>query len=561
MKENLRSELQSLFKGVLRDYQIETLYAIILYYLEGNDGNVAAALPTGSGKTPVLSALICYMLYRWPNLKFMLLSHVKNILDQNHKTLLRMWPTAPVGVFSAGLNQRETNLPIIIGGIASVINSIDLFGHRDVLLVDEVHLISSDENTMYRTAITELRNRNPNLIVIGVSATLYRVGMGLITEGGVIDDIVIDLTTMSCFNRFFDEGYLARLIPKRTNIEIDTTEVKMLKGDFASKQLDTATEKVIYEALKESMGYIQDRNCGLVFCSGIKSSEHAAEILQSFGVPAAAIHSKLTDAQCDERFEAFKRGELKAICGNNKFTIGFDFPPIDFCIMLRPTMSPGLWIQMLGRCTRPYDFTNPLHYVQGFKYVKQNCVVLDFAGNCRRLGPINDVVLPRKKGDKSGDAPIKICEAVIDGQVCGVYNHASARVCCECGTEFPVQTKLLRTAGTEELIRSFSDEPVIETFDVTRVIYHKHNSKKNAIGVPCLKVSYYCGLQRHSEYVPFEAKGMIKNKATAWWQQRSSLPVPVTVDDALIYVSQLRCPKRITVVTSGKFPEITSTEW
>lgn len=561
IQKELQSELQTLFKGILRDYQIETIYSILYYYLTGNNGNVAAALPTGSGKTPIISGLICYMLYKWCNLRFLVLSHVKNILDQNHKTLLRMWSNAPVGVYSAGLNQRETSLPIIIAGIASVINNISAFGHRDVIIVDEVHMISPDENTMYQKVIKELQLQNPNLIIVGLSATLYRMQMGLITDGGIIDDIVIDLTTPLCFNRFVYEGYLAPLIPKRTNIEIDTTGIKLFKGDFASKQLDDATEKVIYEALKEAVIGGQDRHCWLVFCSGIKPSEHAAEILQSFGISAVAIHSKLTDAECDARFEAFKTGKIRAIVGNNKFTIGFDFPPIDFCIMLRSTMSPGLWVQMLGRLTRPYDCNNPQQYIPGFDYVKQDALVYDFAGNCKRLGPINDVVLPKKKGDKVGEAPIRICEAVLsDGTICGVYNHASAKTCCSCGNEFPIRTKLVTTAGTDELIKQSSDA-VIESYNVTRVIYHKHVSAKNVGAKPCIKVSYYVGIQRFTEYVHIEAKGYAHTKARSWWLQRINKEVPSTVDEALIYVSQLRVPKRINVDVSQQWKEITSVEW
>lgn len=555
----------------LRDYQIETINSFSEYYRQGNDGNIIAVLPTGTGKSLVVGGFVHQTFTQWCNQRWMILSHVEKILTQDIKAIKMIWPEAPIGVYSAGLNSRDTAHPIVVAGVASAVNNIDAFGHRDIIFIDEVHLVSQDENTMYQKIITRLKEINPYLKVIGTTATPYRSGQGLITDGETFDDICIDLSTPACFRRFIDMGYLAPLIPLRTNIEVDTTSIKMMNGDFAVRQLEDATEKVIYEAVKESLPYIYARNCGLTFCSGIKTSEMAAEILQSFGVSAAAIHSKLTATECDRRFAAFESGEIKVVCGNEKFTTGYDFPPIDFCLMLRSTMSASKWVQMLGRLTRPYDFNNPQQYVEGFDYVKKNALVLDFAGNRKRLGPIDAPNIPTKKGDKVGDAPIRICEekSVKEGSGCGMYNHAGAKFCGGkpypsdegCGAEFIFKTKLVTDAGTAEFLSTEFSEPVIETFDVTRVIYHKHNSKKNAIGVPCLKVSYYCGLQRHSEYVPFEAKGMIKNKAAAWWMQRSSLPVPVTVDDALIYVSQLRCPKRIKVRTDLQFPEITSTEW
>lgn len=544
----------------LRDYQQETINAIFQYYFEGNDGNVIAALPTGVGKSLCIAGFIHQTLTYWPNQRFLLLSHVKNIIEQDQKAILSLWPNAPLGIYSAGLNQKETAFPIIIGGVASVVNNIEALGCRDIVIIDEVHMVSPDENTMYQKIIKKLIEINTNLKVIGYSATPYRIGQGLITQGDLFHDIVIDLTSMKPFNRFVEEGYVCPLIPKRTETEIDTANIKIMNGDFASKQLDEATEKVLYKALQEAMYYGQNRNCWLVFCSGIKPSEHAAEILQSFGIPAAAIHSKLSDAECDKRYEAFRKGELRAIVGNNKFCVGFDFPPIDFCIMLRSTMSTALWIQMLGRLTRPYNFNNPQQYVEGFNYVKENALVLDFAGNTKRLGPINDPVLPRKKGDKTGDAPIKICEN------CGIYNHASARYCGGkpyvsnegCGFEFIFQTKIKTTAGTEELIRGDLIQPVIETFDVTRVIYHKHTKIGSE---PSIKVSYYCGLARFTEYVCVQHKGFARTKAKNWWMQRHSIELPLTTDEALCYISQLRIPKKIKVRTDLQFPEILGVEW
>jgi DNA repair protein RadD len=234
-------------------------------------------------------------------------------------------------------------------------------------------------------------------------------------------------------------------------------------------------------------------------------------------------------------------------------TTGFDHPPIDLIIDLYPTVSPGMHVQKNGRGTRPYDGSDP-----NFPYIKRNCLVLDFSNNTRRLGPINDPVIPRKKGDKGGDAPIKICEH------CGYFNHASARYCGGqpfatdegCGTEFEFKTKLVRNAGTAVLIAG--DAPVIENFDVTRVIYHRHTK----IGsMPSMKVSYYCGLLRFTEYICLEHQGMARTKAKNWWLQRHEGAIPDTVEGALQYVAQLRVPKRIRVRTDSKFPEILGVEW
>lgn len=219
---------------------------------------------------------------------------------------------------------------------------------------------------------------------------------------------------------------------------------------------------------------------------------------------------------------------------------------------------------MLGRLTRPYDYNNPKQYIKGFDYTKYNALVLDFAGNCKRIGPINDPIIPRKKGDKVGEAPIKICEAIHNGETCGIYNHASARYCGGkpypseegCGAEFIFKTKLVAQAGTDELIRG--EAAVIETVNVDRVIYHRHSK----IGSnPSIKVTYYSGLAKYNEWVCLEAKGYARTRAVQWWLARHASEPPTSTDDALLYVSQLRVPKRIRVRTDQKFAEVLGVEW
>lgn len=258
-----------------------------------------------------------------------------------------------------------------------------------------------------------------------------------------------------------------------------------------------------------------------------------------------ATHSKLSDKENDKRIEAFKAGELTALINNNKLTTGFDHPPIDLIGMLRPTMSPGLWVQMLGRGTRPSPATG-----------KANCLVLDFAGNTKRLGPINDPIKPRKPGQKGGDAPVRICEA------CGVYNHASARWCVACATEFTFENKLFKTAGTDELLRS--DAPIVEMYDVQYVTYALHEKKDKEgklLKPPSIRVTYFCGLLKFEEWVCLEHGGMAGKKARDWWRQHHTEEPPLTTYQALQKQSELRTPKRIRVWVNKPLPEVLGSEY
>lgn len=521
----------------LRDYQEYAVQSIFDYFEEGKSGNPVIAMPTGTGKSLVIAGFIQRVLSMWANQRFMVLTHVKELITQNSEKLRTIWPNAPMGIYSSGLNQKDIAQAVIMGGVGSVVNVVEAFGHRDLVIIDEAHLVSPKDSTMYQNVIQRLKVINPHLKLIGLTATPWRLGQGMITDDGLFTDICCDLTGVNAFNRLIAEGYICPLIPKRTNIEIDCSEVGINNGDYAKGELDEATDKVLYEALKELVEQGYDRKSWLIFASGIKSTEHSAEILQSFGISAAAVHSKIPSKERDRRLESFKNGELRVLCGNNIFTTGFDHPPVDLIGMLRPTISPGLWVQMLGRGTRPFND-------------KSNCLVLDFAGNTRRLGPINDPVKPRKKGEKQGEAPIRICDS------CGVYNHASARHCCSCGMEFTFKTKLVSHAATDSLLRS--DAPIIEYFNVDRVIYHRHE-KEGA--PPSIKVSYYSGLRMFNEWVCFEHSGFVKKKARDWWRQRHAIEPPETTNEALKYVSELNVPKRIRVWVNRKYPEVLACEW
>jgi len=545
-----------------RWYQSEAEYSIFDYFAKGNKGNPVVAMPTGTGKSVVISKFIKRAFELFPGQRFMMLTHVKELIEQNAEKMREIGPNIPVGLYSAGLGSKcAFGEPLIFGGVQSVSPAIKKalaastalagfphFGHRDLLLVDECHLLSPNDDTTYQYVYNELLRINPHLKVVGFTATPYRLKQGMITDGGVFTDVCYDLTTIDNFNRLIAEGYLAPLIPRPTNTVIDISNVGITAGEYNNKQLQEAVDddETTFKGVKEMVELGADRGCWLVFAAGVKNAEKIAAMLNYLGVSAAAVHSDNKPKVNDEHIAAFKRGELRALVNANKLTTGFDHPPIDLIGMFRPTLSPGLWVQMLGRGTRPSPKTG-----------KTNCLVLDFARNTPRLGPINDPRIPGKpKPGEPGDMPVRICDN------CGVYNHAGARVCINCGTEFTFENKLFTTAGTQDLIRG--DSPIIETFQVHKVIYNLHEKRDaqgNLTSPPMIKVSYFAGLQTFYEYVMLEHGGFVGKKAKDWWRQRHAEEPPITTYNALQRVSELRQPQTIRVWLNKKYPEIMSCDW
>lgn len=550
----------------LRPYQWDGICAIWDYFKNGGTGNPIVAMPTGIGKSVVIGGFVRSVYDSFPNQRVMILTHVKELIEQNFDKLFQIWPTAPAGIYSSGLNRRDLYNNITFGGIASVAKRAAEFGHVDLIIIDEAHLVSPSESTMYQKFILELKQYNPHLKVIGLTATPYRLGHGkIVEEGSLFTDICYDSTTLEEFNKLIADGYLCPLVPKRTELMLNVDGVHMRGGEFIAKELQNAVDK--YEltetAVKEAIEVGHDRQAWLVFTAGVEHAIHTAEILNAYGISARAVHSgnkqfKMTDTERDNAIADFKAGKLRALVNNNVLTTGFDHPPIDLIIMLRPTSSPGLWVQMLGRGTRPvYAPGYDLDTLEGRLAAieaggKPNCMVLDFGGNTKRLGPINDPVLPPRKGKKKGDAPIKLCEnANNKNQLCNTWVHAGARWCPECGGEFVFQTKLNQGASTDELIKG--DLPVVEEFKIDHITYSQYVNKDKS---PMMKVSYYSGFRMFNEYVCIEHEGFALHKAKKWWTERTDIPFPETTEQALNVADTLQTCTSLRVWTNKKYPEI-----
>ena len=527
-------------KIVPRDYQ-NAAHDSLYEYFGAHDGNPVIAMPTGTGKSIVIADFIKRAFLRFPRTRVVSLTHVKELIEQNHKALLRMWPTAPAGVYSAGLNRRESRHPITFAGIQSVYKKAEIFGHVDIIIIDECHLVAPRAESMYAKFIGALKERNPYVKVIGFSATPYRMKHGMLTEDdGIFTDIAFDLTTMEAFNWLIAKNYLSPLVPRQGKNAFDLSGVAKNAGDFVQSQLQKKVdhEDITLRVLNEAVPLADGRDHWLVFTSGIEHAEHVADYLNDrFDIPAEAIHSKLSSDERDARITLFKRGNLKALVNYNILTTGFDAPFIDCILMMRATLSPGLWVQMLGRGTRPFEG-------------KKDCLVLDFANNTRRLGPINDPVLPRARGKGPPmPAPVRLCEH------CYCYSHASARFCQVCGEEFPRNLKLSEMPSIDDLI---ADAPPLRTYEVSRVVYAVHKKE----GRPdSMRVDYYCGLRRFREYICLDHSGYAKRVAKRWWKQRCKWGVPPSTHDGMAAVKHIQEPIKITVLEKKRWPEIAGYEF
>jgi DNA repair protein RadD len=513
-------------------------------------------MPTGTGKSVVIGGFLHRIFSHFFNQKVLVLTHVKELIGQNHAKLKMLWPGAPAGINSAGLKQRDTKNPIIFAGIGSVAKHAKTFGHIDIVFIDEADLVSDSETTAYRKFLAELYKINPYLVVIGLTATPWRSGMGHLKQGGIFTDVAFDITDMESFNRLLAEGYLSYLVPRPTKQVLDVSGVHLLGGEFKLNELNLAVDKdeVTWACLQETAMLAEDRKHWLIFASGVRHALKIGQMLTYMGISNVVIHSDMGDSERDKGLALYTSGQVQVAVNNNVLTTGFDYPLIDLIVCLRPTMSSRLWVQMLGRGTRPvYAPGFDLDTIEGRLAAiatgpKQDCLVLDFARNTRRLGPINDPMIPRAKGKGGpvGEAPVKECP------ICETYNHTKAIKCTKCGHAFTFAEKLNIGASEDVLIKNV--EPIIEVFKVDHVAYTKVQKLPNPTA---MKVTYYCGVRRFSEVVCFEHEGFAGRKAVQWWNERAPDSVfPHTTDFGMAVADQLPHAQFIRVWVNQKHPQI-----
>ena len=162
----------------LRPYQKAAVEAVY-NHLRTKDNNPCVVIPTGGGKTPVLATIVSDAIQKWDG-RVMIVSHVKELLEQATDKIKTIYKDADVGIFSSGLKSWETDHKCIVAGIQSVYKHAEKLGHFDLIIVDEAHLIPVQGEGMYRKFLADMKEINPILRVIGLTATPYRMSTGTI---------------------------------------------------------------------------------------------------------------------------------------------------------------------------------------------------------------------------------------------------------------------------------------------------------------------------------------------------------------------------------------------
>jgi len=528
----------------LRAYQREAVEAVY-DHLRTRDDNPCVVIPTAGGKTPVMAAICRDAVARWDG-RVLIVAHVKELLEQAVDKLHAMAPDLwhRIGVYSAGLDRRDRDHPIIVAGIQSVYRRAKELGRFDLVLIDEAHMVPPDGEGMYRTFLAEARAVNPNVRLIGLTATPFRMTTGTIcSPENLLNKVCYEVSV----RELIVQGYLCPLVARGARDEPDTSRLHIRAGEFVADQVEALMDQAarVEAACAEIVEQTRERKSVLVFASGVQHARHVAEKLARMGGQVATVFGETSSDERARTIAEFRAGRLKYLVNVGVLTHGFDAPNIDCVAILRPTNSPGLYYQCCGRGFRLHPG-------------KANCLILDFGGNVLRHGPVDDLRI-KEPGKGTGVAPAKKCPE------CLALIATGYATCPQCGYAFPPPERQEHDtrASTAAVL---SGEATVETYAVQEVAYSVHVKRDAPEDHPrSMRVDYHIGFSRwQSEWVCFEHTGYARHKAELWWRRRSDLPVPNSAETAVYFAERgaLAPTKSISVrhVSGEEFDRIVGYE-
>lgn len=394
-------------RPALRPYQREALERVRDLYERGTSRTLLVAA-TGLGKTILFSFLPEF----FPSLAkrgMLVLVHRQELAQQAAEKLQWVWPRKKVQIEMGWNRADEYDADYVVASVQTLGHArstrLERFKNRfGIIVIDEAHHCSP--GSQYAKILNffgvgpEVRFPLPDgseRVVVGVTATPNRNDrQGLHT---FFDDIAVDYN----IRWGVENGYLVDIRAARINTGTDISKVSTRQGDFALGELEAAVNthernECIVKGFQEEGG-----QKAIAFCTGVKQAHDLAEEFRHFGVEAHAIDGEMDDKERRYLVERFRESDFPVLTNCQVATEGFDVPDVDTILMARPTKSTPLYIQCIGRGTRPV--INPMQEtaaerVQAIRdSAKPHMTIVDFTDN---TGKHQIVTAPKLFGLQEG---------------------------------------------------------------------------------------------------------------------------------------------------------------
>lgn len=512
-----------------RHYQSTAIDNTLNWFAEGKQKPLIV-LPTATGKSLVQAGLIKNILSEYPYVRIICATHSKELVSQNYDEIKAIWPECPAGIYSAGLKRKEAHKQVLFAGIQSIYSKAEAIGHVDIVVVDEAHSISRHSDTMWGQFFKDVLAINPNAQIMGLTATPYRLDSGLLVPN-TFDGVAYEYPILEAIK----DEYLCEIVSAPVETHLKTDGVKKRGGEYIAGEMERAFDKdhLTRACVEEIIKYGADRKSWMVFAAGNTHARHITEMLIERGVDTRCVTQDTPRAERDQAVADHKDGRLKCLVNNLIFTTGYNNRRLDLIACLRATQSAGLWVQICGRGMRLFPD-------------KQNCLLLDFAHNIDRHGPIDQIRgkhLAESSGE--GEAPLKQCPK------CFEPVYAAVMRCPNCGHEFPEKELNVTPKASTGAVLSTQIVPI--EYPVLSVSYKRNIGKD---GKPdSMMVTYNTLSGQMREWVFFEhpANTVPYKKAVKWAQERG-VNAAIKLDTAL-HVNWPK-PDSIIAIKEGKYWQV-----
>jgi DNA repair protein RadD len=488
----------------------------------------------------------------WPYIRIGILTHKRELITQAHDKLVSVWPEAKIGIACASVEKQiATEEPVVIGSIQTLIRRVDETSPFDIIIIDEAHRIPPiNEKSMYQKFIKDMREYNREVRIIGCTATPYRLGHGYIFGTGCKpsnENLFEKLHYNINIRTLQDQGYLCEYIAKEAvDVRTDLKGVKV-SGDYNQGQLGEMMSNVRHlgSAVKAVEDYASGRKRIVIFCVTIDHAERMVKKFIKAGIQAAYIHSKMPNAQRDMVLREFEQGRIRVVCNIGVLTEGWDSPAVDCILMCRPTKSPALYVQMVGRGLRPHPD-------------KENVLILDLSSNCMYHGdPNNPRVTIGKDPNVGPRDPLKPCPN------CDLLVPIATRECPECGHLFKEEAEDDNAAKKmQDVAWQRKPAPIVARIDEIRV-----EDYTSRAGNRMLKLAMKCKPDhsimpiRVNHFWDFEAEASPRGQehARKLWKSLVGSRPPDTVSEAVQREDELlvQLPPEIEVVKKNNWWNVT----
>jgi len=339
----------------LREYQKDCLTAIAKAKEDAITRQLVS-LPTGTGKT----VIFCHLARKFKQV--LVLAHRDELCQQAQDKFLMVNPEAEGKIGWVKAERNEVDKTIIIGSVQTITrpNRLEQLPHFDLIITDEAHHAVADS---YLRIYDTILNGN---LHVGFTATPNRAdneGLGKVFERVVFEKTIKEM---------IEGGWLCNLEGKRITTDVSLDNVHTAIGDFNKRELTAAINTANRNQLivKSWLELANERKT-LAFTVDIQHAHDLSETFTNHGIRASPISGKTPMDERHGLIEKFHSGDIQVLCNCNLLTEGFDAPSVDCILLARPTQSQGLYIQMVGRGTRPYP-------------EKENCLILDVVDNTTR---------------------------------------------------------------------------------------------------------------------------------------------------------------------------------